>query len=35
MYGADFKVTLRPAEQGGTLAEIVLPYHTVPAVAAS
>lgn len=28
LYGADQRLTLQPAPTGGTIAEIVLPYHT-------
>ena len=30
MYGAAYGVTLRPADGGGTAAEIVLPFHLTP-----
>jgi LytS/YehU family sensor histidine kinase len=33
LYGAQYAVTLRPADTGGTEARIVLPYHTAVAAA--
>jgi LytS/YehU family sensor histidine kinase len=33
MYGASYGVTLRPGVNGGTEAELTLPYHTTARVA--
>lgn len=35
LYGADQSLTLRPADNGGLLAEITLPYHTRSALRAA